>query len=494
MQDRIFYSISLGLLLGVLARSFILLNWYVIVLVAIVSTAIFFLTFIFNNKPALFFSIFLLALSLGIIRFDQNEKKLLYAFDNDLNKTVSFEARIIDEPEYRENTQKVLIETLKEEKPIKILVTSPLSSEFKYGDEVSFTGKLRTPENFITDSGKEFDYVNYLRKDGILYLSDFPNMSVVSEGNGNKIKSLLYKTKEKFLEKINNSIRTPESLLMGGLILGEKASFGEDLRQNFVDTGTIHIVALSGYNVTIVAEWFMGLFSFLPFNFAIMAGIIAVFFFVLMTGASSTAIRAGIMASLALVARLTGRSYDVGRALIIAAIVMVCINPFILVFDASFQLSFIATVAVIFLAPRIEKYFFWIPSRWKLRETFVLTISAYIFVMPFILYKMGNLSLVALPTNILILPFIPLTMILGFLTGLSGLISTVIAFPFGCLSYIFLHYELFTIGFFSSLPFAALTIANFPLWLTVLIYLIFIYKLFGRSVKGFILQQENSAQ
>jgi len=310
-------------------------------------------------------------------------------------------------------------------------------------------------------------------------------MEVVSSGNGNPIKNTLFSLKEKFLEKMNFAIASPENLLMGGLILGEKSSFNKVLRQSFVDTGTIHIVALSGYNVTIVAEWFMKLFSFLPKNLGIGMGILAILLFILMTGGSSTAIRAGIMATLVLIARATGRNYDVARALILAGVFMILLNPFVLVYDVSFQLSFIATIAVIFFTPRIEKYFLWVPTFFKLRDIVSVTSAAYIFVLPFILYKMGNLSLVALPANILILPFIPFTMLLGFITSFLGVIWYVLAVPFGYVSYLFLHYELGVVNFFSNLPFAAFSIPNFPLILTVLIYAYFIFMLFSRNIKNF---------
>src|SRR6185295_15525305 len=130
------------------------------------------------------------------------------------------------------------------------------------------------------------------------------------------------------------------------------------------------------------------------------------------------------------------------RALILALVFMILLNPFVLVYDVSFQLSFIATVAVIFLAPRIEKYFMWVTDKFQMRDIVTVTCAAYIFVAPFILYKMGNFSLVALPANILILPFIPFTMMLGFLTGFVGLISYILSVPVGFISYLFLHYEL----------------------------------------------------
>ena len=250
---------------------------------------------------------------------------------------------------------------------------------------------------------------------------------------------------------------------MGGLILGESI-FSDELREKFINTGTIHIVALSGYNITIVAEWIMKLFKFLPLNFGIGVGIFSIIFFVLMTGGVSTAVRAGIMAVLVLIARATGRTYDVGRALLLTAVIMIIFNPMILRYDVSFQLSFIATVGVIYFTPKIEKYFLWVTKRFGLKMFFCYDSDVY-FVLPFILYKMGNLSLVAIPANILILPFIPFTMLLGFLTGFVGLISYFIAIPFGYISYLLLHYELGVIDILSSIPFASFQFQTFHLFL-----------------------------
>jgi competence protein ComEC len=410
-------------------------------------------------------------------------------FESNIGQKVLFKGEIIDEPDIREKNQKLTLEVKAGNEETKILVTTSLDQDFKYGDEISVTGILEKPENFLTDQGKIFDYIHYLKKDGIYYVMSFVDIKILSHNHGNFIKSLLFSAKEKFIFEMNRSIPAPESLLMGGLILGEKSSFSQALRQSFVNTGTIHIVALSGYNVTIVAEWIMKIFSFLPKNFGIGLGIFSILLFVFMTGVSSTAIRAGIMAILALVARATGRNYDVARALIIAGVLMVLLNPFILIYDVSFQLSFLATIAVIFFSPRMEKYFMWIPWHW-LRDIVTVTFSAYIFVTPFILYNMGNLSLVALPANIAILPFIPFTMLIGFITGFVGLIFFPLSIPFGYISYFLLHYELGAIAFFSNLPFASFTIPIFPLWLTILIYLFFFYKLFWKSVKK-VFQKEN---
>lgn len=493
MQDRVFYSICFGFVLGVLLRSLIFVNIFIAVFLGVIGMALFLIfAFLSKAKWGLVFSIFILTFSFGIFRFHTVDISSPNVFESKVGNKVSFTGEIIDEPDKRENNQKLTIEVSEDGEKTKILASVNIGGDYKYGDEVKIEGKLQKPENFITDQGKEFDYVNYLRKDGVYYVMNYVNAEVVSQGHGNKIKIALFFVKEKFVEKINFAIQDPESLLMGGLILGEKSAFSEELRTNFVKTGTIHIVALSGYNVTIIAEWIMKLFSrsssflsFIPKNFGIGFGIFAIILFVLMTGASSTAIRAGIMAVLALIARATGRNYDVARALILAGVFMILFNPFVLVYDVSFQLSFIATVAVIFFTPRIEKYFFWVPIRFQLRDIVSVTSAAYIFVTPFILYKMGNLSLVALPANVLILPFIPFTMLLGFLTGFVGLLYYVFAVPFGYASYFLLHYELWIINFFANIPFAAFSVPNFPFILTLLIYMYFIYMLFGKSINKF---------
>ena len=211
-------------------------------------------------------------------------------------------------------------------------------------------------------------------------------------------------------------------------------------------------------------------FAYLPQNFGIGAGIFAILLFILMTGASSTAIRAGIMATLVLVARATGRNYDVARALVLAGVCMILLNPFVLVFDVSFQLSFIATIAVIFFTPKIEKYFLWVPKNFKLREIFSVTSAAYIFVLPFILYKMGNLSIVAWPTNILILPFIPFTMLLGFITGVLGLISIYLSFIPAFFANILLWYQLTIVHLGATMPYGAINLPSFSPMILILTY------------------------
>ncbi len=494
MKDKIFFLVCAGFVAGIFLCSFFSINIFIAILLSIISLGIIlFYKLVNKNKSGIVAGIFILAFSFGILRFNISENVNMPA---DLwsgkamvaGQSVSLSGMIDESPVIKEKNQKIIIKT-GDKNNFKVLVTTDFSYEYKYGDIVNFYGKIEKPENFTTNTGKEFDYINYLKKDGIFYVMNYPKIEISTRGNGSKIKSTLFNVKDKFLEKINGSIGSPENLLMGGLILGEKSAFNQELNQNFINTGTIHIVALSGYNVTIVAEWIMKVFTFLPKNMGIGIGIFTILLFIIMTGASSTAIRAGVMAILALIARAAGRNYDILRAIILAGVLMLLLNPYVLVFDVSFQLSFLATFAVIFISPKMEKYFTWVTKKFQLRDIATVTSATYLFVLPFILYKMGNLSLVALPANFLILPFIPFTMLLGFITGGLGLIWYVLAVPAGFLSYIFLHYELGVINFLGNLPFASFAIPNFPLLITVVIYAYVIYRLFGKNIKKFFIEE-----
>ena len=250
MQSRIFYATCFGFVLGVLVRSFPAVGgpppkavvFYIVLLLCIIAFGLFiFFTLISKLKWGVIVSIFIIAFSLGILRFQIADRPAPEIFESQVGQKISFTGEIVDEPDIRENNQKLTIETSISNTSTKILVSVGLGENLKYGDEIKFSGKLEKPENFLTDQGKEFDYINYLRKDGILYLINYGSVDVVSRGNGSPIKSFLFSIKEKFLEKMNFAINTPENLLMGGLILGEKSQFDQALRQSFVDTGTIHI-------------------------------------------------------------------------------------------------------------------------------------------------------------------------------------------------------------------------------------------------------------
>jgi len=489
MKEKTFYIFIISFVLGVAFHSFFDFGFaFSFFLFGLSFVLLLFYTLGRRTRTVLFVSLGILAYSLGLLRFDiANLNQGDPFLDTRIGMGTTYEGVIVDEPDERENSTRltVRLEKADEEKVSgKTLVITERFPTFSYGDRVTLSGNLEKPENFVNEQGRVFDYISYLGKDDIYYQILFPEIERVGEGEGNTVKRMLFATKRAFLDSVERLIPDPEVSLLGGLVVGAKQSLGEKLRDDFRKTGIIHIVVLSGYNVTIIAEAIMRMLSFLPRLASLSVGGIAILLFALMTGASATIVRASIMAVLVLVARATRRTVLMTRMLFLAGFFMVLHNPKIVIFDPSFQLSFLATIGLIHLSPQIEKYFRLVPTKWQLREFATATVATQIFVLPLLLYMMGELSLVAVPVNILVLAFIPLTMLFGFLAGVVGWASHLFALPFAYIAHGLLSYELFVVDLFARLPFASVSIEHFPALAMLAFYALYGFILFKISKKN----------
>lgn len=459
---------------GVLLHSFVDFGPVFVVFMAFLGVVLAILSFFAENRRILaLFSLLFVAMSLGIFRYDIKDNKAnLGHFDGKTDSNVEITGIVVDEPDEREKYTRLIIESSE----AKILIYANHYPEFQYGDEINLTGILKKPSNFSGD----FGWVSYLEKDEIYFEMFYPKIKLVSSGNGNWIKQNLFLLKGKFLDSLSLVIPEPHSSFMGGLTVGAKQSIPKDLQEDFRKTGIIHIVVLSGYNITLVADTIMKFFSFLLSVFGISLGIFSISLFAIMTGASATIVRASIMAILVLIARATGRVSEITWALFLTAFLMIIHNPKILYFDVGFQLSFLATLALIWVSPHIQDRLKFIPEKFHLREIASATIATQIFVLPFLLYKMGLFSVVSLPTNLLILIFVPITMFFGFISGFLGMISTILSIPFAWVSYAFLQYELLVVEFFARLPLSSFLVEKFSFLWVILIYIFYgliIYRL-----------------
>lgn len=482
MKSSYFYTTTLSFIAGVLLRSFFVIPLpFVLVIFLVALSVIAFNYFLAVNRSKIvtLFFVSLLFLGIGIIRYDRADSvELISLIEQSLGEKMTIEGIVINETEQRaKNLRFILLPEYVGSEEIdtetKIIVSADRYADVAYGDRVTLMGTVRLPKNFMTDKGSEFDYVSYLAKDSIRYEMKNPEITIIASGEGKWVVEKLLALKHRFAASINRALPAPESMLANGILLGSRAAFSQELTDAFVRTSTIHMIALSGYNVTIVAETIINLFTFLPIGFASAFGIVGIVLFALLAGGGSTVLRASIMAVLVIISRYIGRSYDVGRALAIAGAVMVVINPKILVFDTSFQLSFLATLGIVYVAPMVSVSLGWITERFGLREIVSGTLAAQLATFPLIVYKTGIFSLVSLPANILVLPLVPHAMLFGFLTGALGIFSHLTALPFAYISYGLLHYMLIVVEWFASLPFAAITIKHVPGILIVVCYAMF---------------------
>ena len=480
METQKFFLLALGFFVGIIWCSFYNWGWSLAAFFIFLASVMLFTGITLKDKGLLIsLSFFLLGLGFGYLRYQFVLKSDFNGMEKLVDQKVLLEGVVFNDPEEKENHQEIVFKTDFNGKPYKILVYANLYPQYKYGDRLRINGALKRPENF---SG--FDWQAYLSKDDIYYEIFYPKIDFVSSGNGSRLKEYLFELKRNFLSSILRVVPEPNASFLGGVTIGAKTSIPQKLQDDFKKTGVVHIVVLSGYNITIVAKSIMSITSFLPMAFGFILSILGIILFAIMTGGAAATVRASIMAILAMTAKFFGRIYIVSWALLLAGFFMVFINPKILRFDSSFQLSFLATMGLIYLSPLLEEKFQSLPKKFGLKETLVSTLSAQIMVLPLLLYKTGLFSLYSLLTNILILSFMPLTMFLGFLTGILGMISSFLAIPFGWLSYLITQYELGVVNFFANLPASSFTISNFPAFLTIVLYfilIIFIFEFFPKN-------------
>lgn len=388
-----------------------------------------------------------------------------------LDTKVSLDGVVVAEPDVRETTQRVTIEIEKDGVRTKVLAVAQLYPEVRYGDRVEVDGKLELPEPFETDTGRTFRYDRFLAKDGVFALVSQAHIEPTGSAHDALTLSMraLIEWKHAFQDALAASIPEPGASLASGLITGGKQGLGTELLDMFIIAGLVHIVVLSGYNVMIVAEGVLRALGFLPKRVAASVAGIIIGFFVLAAGAGSASIRAGLMAGLALFARATGRTYAVVRALLFVAFLMLFANPLLLAYDPGFQLSFLATLGLILLSPIIEARLAWVPSAFW-RDLLAATLAAQFAVLPLLLYQTGLFSVVSLPTNLLVLPVVPLAMLLSALAGVLSMLMPAAAPLFGFPAHMLLSYIIETARFSATLPLASFTVPQFPFVATAIAY------------------------
>lgn len=465
-KSKIFLFLCLSFIIGIFLASY--LNIPKIIIPCIAISGIILIICWKSQKNAIILGFCLIVLTLGIIRYRMiiNDK----IQNINIDSTTDIIGIIIDEPDTRTDHVKLTIET--ENSPsllkTKILISTEKFPKYQYGDKLQIKGKIQEPIIF-----PDFNYKQYLARFGIKYVIYYPKIQILSRNHGNMLKRGLLRLKFKFENIINQILPEPHASFLGGLLLGAKRGIPEDLMNNFNITGTTHIVAISGYNITIIAVLLIGMFNALAISrkYSFWLIILTISAFVVLTGASSSVVRAAIMGILVLTAGKFSRVSSITNALIFTGMIMIAINPYILRFDAGFQLSFLATMGLIYVMPLLEKLFKWLPEKFSIRESLLATIAAQITAVPLIIYQFGRLSLIAPLTNLLILPLIPATMLVGFLSAIIGFIWIPAAEWLAWPAWLFLIYEIKIVEWLAKIPYADVKIPSLH-WIWVMGYYI----------------------
>jgi len=425
-------------------------------------------------------------------------------FSSFYDQEISFMGVIINEPEQRINQQKFEFRpeievgpaerNLLREVPTrtrsdlwkgKILVTTEIYPEYHYGDQLEIFGKLIEPAVF-----EDFDYKEYLAKDKIYLTTYYPSIKLIEQNQAPsawlRINKVIFNFKDKLRNVIEKTLLPPQSAILKAVFLGDKYGLSNELKEKLNISGTRHIVAISGMHMIIMTQ----ILLFLGLGIGLWRGqcfyfvLILLVLYIIMIGAPASAVRAGIMAGLLLVAQKIGRLRSADRAVILAATIMLLFNPLLLKSDVGFQLSFAATLSIIYLKPILDKKTAKWPNPWRYKDILTMTLAAQLGTLPILIFHFGRLSLISPIANILIVPLLPVIMIGGMILSFFGLVwlplGKIIAWPVWFL----LTYLIKVVNYLSSLSLASIEFKSFSLIFLIGYYLFLIWVVWRGNKKG----------
>src|SRR3989344_1811971 len=353
------------------------------------------------------------------------------------------EGRVISNPYNNEKNTRFIVEAHGLDNGNMEVMAAP-HEDIAYGDYVIIRGTVMKPPVFRE---------SFFKKENIHGVVMHASISRISSNNGSVFLSVLFTTHNRIIETFYKILPYKKASLISGILLGERGGITDDFREALEKSGTMHLVALSGYNIGILV-WAIEklLRGILKERVRLLISIIIIMGFIVMTGAEASVVRAGIMALLIMYSGYSERILNIRNALMCAALFMVWQNPYILVFDRGFELSFLAFCGILYAEPLFKNllkreergagFLVW-------RDHISTTLAAQIGVLPLIMHMSGYVSLLSIFSNIFILEAMPIIMGLGFMLGITGFIADSASFIVGILLNVFLEYIIRVIEFFA---------------------------------------------
>ena len=375
------------------------------------------------------------------------------------------------------------------------LVTLPRWSQWQYGDQLLFLGRPRTPSIF-----PGFSYKDYLARQGIQSVIYYPaEVQKVGEKNGIGFRRWLIAFRERARLVILSLMPQPESGLLNGILLGLENDIPPSLKTAFRDNGTSHIIAISGFNMTLIATLLIfSLSRVFPRLWGVLAAICIITVYTVFVDGSSSVIRAAIMASTAAIAHLIGRRQSGYHALFFTAALLCLVNPR-LPWDVSFQLSFTAVLGlVVFGSPLQAGFSKWV-ANWlgeekaarisgPVSEYFLFTLAAQLTTLPVIALQFKRISLISLLSNPLILPVQPAILQAGLVATIAGFIHPLLGQFCALFTWPLLAYTNFIVTSLAKIKGASMTLhpaaATWILLAVLIVLLAFLLRNFFKKQFG----------
>jgi competence protein ComEC len=338
--------------------------------------------------------------------------------------------------------------------------------EYQLRAQLSLSGTLTAPPKL-----SQFDYPTYLARQGIFSYMTFPRVTSLGSTDTGISGAALSHSRSAIADALRRGISEPQAALAVGVVTGDRSQIPDEVQDAFRQSGTLHIVAISGQNIALITGVVWLFYGANPrrrmtkIAFLVSAATIAIY--TIFTGAGPAVVRAAIMGIILLFAPIVRRRYDPIAALAIAATAMVIFDPDVLA-DPGFQLSFAAMFGMATLAAPLYA----LTQRLKIPRVLGLPIAvslaAQSATMPIVALLTGQISTVALPATLIAeVALLPL-MITGIAAGIFGAIFTPLAIPLGLLVWPFAAWILWWVQFWASFSWASVDVtgAN-PAWVVV---------------------------
>ncbi len=312
-----------------------------------------------------------------------------------------------------------------------VLWITASNSDIKRGDKLDVTGQIAP------------GFGNFA---GVMYRANINKIIHPEPGDIARV------VRDWFADAVRRAIPDPESSLGIGFLVGQRRSLPADLATALQLAGLTHVVVASGYNLTILVRLARRLFAKVSKYLSALTASVMIFVFMAITGVSPSMSRAGLVSGLSLIAWYYGRKFHPIVLLAIAIAVTVIINPSYAWGDLGWQLSFAAFAGVMILAPLASRYLFGDKKPGTIGQILIETVAAQIVTAPILIAGFSQLSNVALISNLLVLPLVPIAMLLTFIAGVGSLVAAPLAVVIGMPAQWLLTYMVKVTEYLAGLP------------------------------------------
>lgn len=489
------FWISLAVILGIVAASVLPFERGIWKLLALVLAGCVPLEILVRKKRAstklliLPISLILLMFTVGgwryqVARFPDITPNQLVYYNN--QGKINLVGHICADPQYGDTTVRLVVcvqeilEPSRQNIDGKVMVFLK-SGTWRYGDQVELFGSITTP--FETE---DFSYKEYLAQRGITSVMSFPWVDLIERDHKFNVMRGLFSIRHAAYEKIQQFYPQPEAGLLSGILLGIETDIPGDLKNAFQNTGTDHIIAISGFNMTILAGIFLkGFRKWLTIWWAAFFAVLTIGLYTILVGAAPAVVRAAVMGGLAISASLIGRGQSGKYTLILTAAVMCVINP-LLLWNAGFQLSVMATLGLVLYAGRLLNWFTNVAKKFVseeraekitnlISEYILFTLAAQLTTLPILLYHFEQVSLISLLANPLILPVQPITMILGGIAVITGLLIPPLGQLLSYVVWIFLFYTNQVVSWLAEISSSSFVVGELPFLGVMALYVLIFF-------------------